>query len=1103
MDPAEGYKEARQLFEKEYGDPFKVSMAYVNKALKWSPIQSEDAPALKRFSLFLVKCKNAMVRVSHMDQLNHSTNMQTIAKKLPFHLQARWRDRAVTLKEKGRIANFKELVEFLVSAAESANDPIFGVQALSGSQEKRRDNGKRDNKKKPPPPNQTSSSFATNITFPAGSDTQEWEAKTCLFCDKVHDLDDCVEFLKKTMDERESFLKEKRLCFACYETDHVLKGCVKRRTCRKCKKRHPTALHIDGFLMNRENTDNQAQTTDAQAQTTDIQTIAVSNGHIDLSKTVCGATNSKESVVLHAILPVKVKRKGIGESVTTYAFYDNGSGGCFATGSIRRQLRVEGVRTVLRLATMHGESQVESTVMDNLIVTSLNDDNPIELPHTYTRDAIPADHCQIPTPNLISHWAHLSEVAKKIPEFEPHLEIGLLIGSNCPAALEPLEVVPCQGDGPFALRLRHGWTVSGPLRIETDQDSEKIIANRITVREVEMQREIMAPKTLLQMFEMDFNDHTVSKVPDERGLSQEERKFLNMAAKETKVVNGHSQIPLPFRHNDVIMPNNKEQATKKANWQKKMLKDSKHRSDYVTFVNDVIAKGYAQKVPSESLIPKPGKVWYLPHHGAYHPKKPEKIRVVFDCSAKFQGLSLNDCLLQGPDLTNSLVGVLTRFREDPVAFMGDVKSMFHQVTVPPEQYDYLRFLWWPDGNLDAELEEYQMVVQFFGGSLLTSVANLVLKETANDNKDEHGTLVADTLRKNFYVDDCLRSVSSEDAAVKLIESLCQSCQKGGFHLTRFTCNRRAVLQCIPENERSKEVKSIALDCNNLPVERALGVQWCVQSDSFGFRIIVNSKLLTRRGILSTVSLVYDPLGFVAPFTLLAKKLLHDLCRNKDLDWDDDIPEDCRSQWISWCTELPMLAQFHVDRCHKPPDFGPVVSRQLHLFSDASTMGYGCAAYLRLQENTNRVHCSFLMGKARLAPIKAVTVPQLELTAATVSVRVGQMLFEELEVKPDITVYHTDSTTVLRYIGNEQKGFQVFIANRVQLIRDFTSPAQWRYIDTSSNPADDASRGLSSAALLRQQRWIEGPQFLWKPETEWPQQPFPVGEVPDDDPEGNG
>ena len=149
-----------------------------------------------------------------MDQLNHSTNMQTIARKLPFHLKAKWHDRAVKLKERGRIATFNDLVEFVVSAAESANDPIFGVRAPSGSQGKRGDNGKRDNNKKLPPPNQTSSSFATSITSPPGSDAAKNEgqdntgakAKTCLFCNKAHELDDCGQFLKKKMDERKSLL---------------------------------------------------------------------------------------------------------------------------------------------------------------------------------------------------------------------------------------------------------------------------------------------------------------------------------------------------------------------------------------------------------------------------------------------------------------------------------------------------------------------------------------------------------------------------------------------------------------------------------------------------------------------------------------------------------------------------------------------------------------------------------------------------------------------------------------------------------------------------------------------------------------------------------
>ena len=200
-----------------------------------------------------------------------------------------------------------------------------------------------------------------------------------------------------------------------------------------------------------------------------------------------------------------------------------------------------------------------------------------------------------------------------------------------------------------------------------------------------------------------------------------------------------------------------------------MLRDSQYCSDCVAFVNDIIAKGYAQRVPIELLTPTPGKVWYLSHHGVYHPKNPGKIWVVFNCSAKFQGISLDDCLMQGPDLTNSLVCVLTRFCKDPVAFMGDVEAMFHQVSVLPSQYDYLRFLWWPDGNLEGKLQEYRMVVHLFGAVSLPSVANFALNWTATDNKEEYGTLVPETLPKNFYMAICLRSVNSESTAVSWLK----------------------------------------------------------------------------------------------------------------------------------------------------------------------------------------------------------------------------------------------------------------------------------------------------------------------------------------------
>ena len=137
-----------------------------------------------------------------------------------------------------------------------------------------------------------------------------------------------------------------------------------------------------------------------------------------------------------------------------------------------------------------------------------------------------------------------------------------------------------------------------------------------------------------------------------------------------------------------------------------MLQNDQYRSDYTAFINDMVNKGYAEKVPQESLKTAQDKAWHIPHHGVYHPKKPQKIRVVFDCSAKFRETSLNDQLLQGPDLTNSLVNILTRFRHEPVAFMGDIEAMFYQVRVPVYQRDSLRFLWWPGGNLNAKLEEY-------------------------------------------------------------------------------------------------------------------------------------------------------------------------------------------------------------------------------------------------------------------------------------------------------------------------------------------------------------------------------------------------------------
>lgn len=232
---------------------------------------------------------------------------------------------------------------------------------------------------------------------------------------------------------------------------------------------------------------------------------------------------------------------------------------------------------------------------------------------------------------------------------------------------------------------------------------------------------------------------------------------------------------------------------------------------------------------------------------------------------------MNEKVLQGPDLTSSLIGVLIRFRQEPVATMADVEAMFHQVKVPQEDSDLLRFLWWPGGDVNEPLVEYKMVVHLFVATSSPSCVSYALRRCAEENRDLFDASVTGTVLHNFYVDDCLKSVSSEEEAVLLCRNLKAICLKGGFRLTKWISNSRVVLAAIPEKEMAKELKDLDLDQHSLPIERALGVQWCVESDQFKFRIVIQDKPPTRRNILSLVSSVYDLLGFLAPVVLLAKR----------------------------------------------------------------------------------------------------------------------------------------------------------------------------------------------------------------------------------------
>ena len=253
-------------------------------------------------------------------------------------------------------------------------------------------------------------------------------------------------------------------------------------------------------------------------------------------------------------------------------------------------------------------------------------------------------------------------------------------------------------------------------------------------------------------------------------------------------------------------------------------------------MNEVIDKGYAEVVPVEN--------------------KTESN------AATYQNQSLNKNLLQGPDLMNNLVSVLTRFRQVSVAFCHDNEGIFHQVQVNEEHRDLLRFLWRPKGDTAKEPQEYRTTVHLFGATSSPGCANFALKTTADDHEAEFCTAAANILRNDFYMDDGLKSVGTVQEAVKLVKNTKLMCSKGGFNLHKFVSNSKEVVKETPESNRADGVKAMDIDFDSLLLEHTLAVQWSIEKDCFKFRIVLQDKPCTRRSILSTISFIFDSLGFV-------------------------------------------------------------------------------------------------------------------------------------------------------------------------------------------------------------------------------------------------
>ena len=580
---------------------------------------------------------------------------------------------------------------------------------------------------------------------------------------------------------------------------------------------------------------------------------------------------------------------------------------------------------------------------------------------------------------------------------------------------------------------------------------------------------------------------------------------------------------LPWIRDPNDLPNNEFVALSiLKSTEKRILKNERIANAYKEAMNDMFTRGVARKLSELELNNYNGPVHYITHHEVLKAdSQTTPLRIVFNTSLNFHGHILNEYWAKGPDIVNNMFGVFLRFREEKVAFVGDVSKMYHAVQMlnPVDQNTH-RFLW-RDLNLHTTPSTYVMTRISFGDRPAGIIANLALRKTGELGKEQYPRAY-DTITRNAYVDDIIDSSEDITSAKKITTEIQNLLLKGNFHMKGwiFTgCNDEEIENSVEYNEDQSKNN---LFSNGRPTQnsnyssssgaqKVLGMNWDYNQDTFFFTVKLNfspkqrnirtgpnilreefplgvPEILTKRIILQQVNGFYDVFGFATPFILKAKILLRSLWvgESKTLDWDEAIPVNEYKRWISFFDELYLMEDLTFPRCMKPENTvneDPV----LVIFSDASEVSYGAVAYVRwkLQDGT---YCSKIMvSKSKLCPIKKITTVRLELNGAVIAKRLKECILKECRYKFQKVYFIVDSEIVLGMVQKDSYGFKTYVGVRVAEIQGSTNACDWYWIDGGRNIADWTTRGQNPNVLHANGLWQNGPNFLKLPESEWPTQ----------------
>ncbi|XP_065177011.1 uncharacterized protein LOC135806713 [Sycon ciliatum] len=940
----------------------------------------------------------------------------------------------------------------------------------------------------------------TMATIPAASSrttsasAPEPRTTVCPVCQGHHALAVCAELRKMSVRERWGAVKPLySVCTNCLQTGHRSNDCS-AKPCDACGRKHNSLLHVwksDKPHINISTTDAKARhtavssSTQAARQHTASPTASVPSAGAALHILQEPAATLRASGGM-AFMTVSATLVNKDRQMQVTALLDSASSTSYVTESVAQELGLTGPQESLQTTVLGGKTV--SGTRPHINVGVQTQDGRLAQFSAWVLPAV--------TPMSTVDWAQNSGTWAGNIEFQPlpSPTVGILIGLNAAELHTSLEERSGHSEsGLIARRTPLGWVCFGPLGNNSTALQHTCIA---LCTEAGVQEESKLDEIVHKFWETE-KVGTEAAASNVETPSPADRQAELHTNNTVRYEDGRYTMSIPWAssQSQPQLTSNRIMAEQRLRSLEKALdKRPAVKKQYHEVMNSHIEKGYVSMVPTEQADGE--DQWYLPHFPVVRDdKSTTKVRIVFDAAAECNGVSINDEMLTGPALQNDVSSVLLRFCMEPVALVADIAEMFPQVVLAESDRKYHRFLW----RVDGEVCVFEWNRLVFGIKASPYLAGKAVKKTLEHFGDGYSAAAVEAIDKSTYVDDLLSSAASDEAACNTQQQTQCLLAQGGFHLRKWLSNSAAVMESIPEADRAKEAvlnlgERDAHSC--LTTVKTLGVSWHSQSDTFTFRYQQTKQSPTKRSVLSGLSTVFDPRGQIAPFTIRARILFQDLCL-LGVGWDERLPSAETKKWQAWFGELPGLSGVQAPRSFKAPG-APESQLSVHTFVDASDRAIAASAYVRAVDTTGNVRVTLAMAKAKPAPIRRQSIPQLELRGAVLGIRVSQHLEQAIGIPISQHTFWTDSMNVLGWIRNHSRRYKVDIGNRVSLIQEVTSVKQWHHISGKNNPADKATRGLLAEDLANDTLWWNGPAFLSSaPEDDWPKLPdsVPTAELP--------